>query len=702
MVTHICAALRNRKPDVAQPWLHKLPRFAAKLELFLFLTSTSLDQYTDTSTIAPRLQRLARVLRRRLEPAPATNLHAEPSRARKDASSTPRLPTKDSEHTGEPPIEFHLSEDRADANSWQWSEEDHNVHSNGEPWEEESNTQSNTHLQAGTDHEAFTHDTYGQPPTLEDMSSTHEATFQGGEPATHSAPFTSENHSKQEVASSEGDLEAGKIEVASDEVELEAEKSQAVASSNAADARTPKDHVSTEPHEEELRGLDTHSALDETSGNDAILHDTLDRPTEGGPLTADDRSAHEASSHRVEPDQGDCVGDTASTPVTCVAPHPVTAHDYEMREQLSPKVVSSAHDDTIFHGVVDPTASGPLSGDQDHNLQEISSDEQKRAAAHSNEHAPEASVVARTDAGEHSPHVLTESGENPVISSADQPHTPPNTEKNCTDNNNNDTLLFRRRSHWPSASAREAAEQLLLSGNHSDALEVVFSQVTLEAQPTVLTSLANLAKRKGKYDAALAANGALVDSAESIHLAAALSARGDLLYYLGRLAEAQAAYERALEVREHVYAPGHETTFNILNNIGVVAELQGNTAKAKESYQRAIDIKNDDAVRVNLLNLVRGATSDNTAAILDEPSYMTLERPSTVPTNASRRQRPGARVLREQLQSDGRSHPKPPNAPRRGGPAKHNRNLSSNPSRATTRPATSTGLRRAAHLGNRR
>lgn len=722
MIQHICTALRNRKPDVAQPWLHILPRFAAKLETFLFLISTSSDEYADTSTIAPRLQRLARVLKRRFEPSaapPAVNMQSGPSADAQHCDDQHRQTETD-------PNEEHAN------NSWQWSDEDHDVQSNREPWEEESHLQSEqscTQQQEIADHEACTHELCD----LEAISSTHNDMFQDGEPATNSAPFMSDSHSGQEGSAGEMDLEAGPIKATSDELDVEADKTGALASSGerdietgkveatcgeanleadktvtsstAAEANIPVDHASAQPDSHEPRGADDQPALKETHGNDGICYDGVYRPTKNKlPVTTD---VHEADSHGQEHEAGEHVADTASAHMTRLAPQTHETPCRTMREQHSPTVFSSTHGNAQFHGGVDPTASGPLTRDDNHAVQKTSPDGQDCEAAHSNASAAEAFCLAThtgaTKEQDSSSPVLKGPDDNSAFNSADEaqgPRSHPNAEKRHTDHN--DALLFRRRSHWPSASAREIAEKLLLSGNHADALEVVFRQVTLEAQPTVLTSLANLAKRQGKYDAALAANGALVDSAESVHLAAALSARGDLLYYVGRLAEAQIAYERALEVRERVYAPGHETTFNVLNNIGVVAELQGDTTKAKESYQAALEIKNDDAVRTNLFNLMKGAPSENKAAILDEPSYMTLERPSTVPTNASRRQRPGARVLREHVRSDARSHPKPPNAPRRGPPPKHNRNKSSYPSRATTRPATSTGLRGGSHLGARR
>lgn len=60
---------------------------------------------------------------------------------------------------------------------------------------------------------------------------------------------------------------------------------------------------------------------------------------------------------------------------------------------------------------------------------------------------------------------------------------------------------------------------------------------------------------------------------------------------LGRYAESEALYRRALAVFERVYSPGHEEIAVILHNLGSVLAARGMDGEAERHYRRALALK---------------------------------------------------------------------------------------------------------------
>ena len=65
---------------------------------------------------------------------------------------------------------------------------------------------------------------------------------------------------------------------------------------------------------------------------------------------------------------------------------------------------------------------------------------------------------------------------------------------------------------------------------------------------------------------------------------------GTVLYELGDLAGAKAAYERALQIDEAAYGPDHPIVANRINNLGWVLHDLGDLTGAKAAFEHAIQI----------------------------------------------------------------------------------------------------------------
>jgi tetratricopeptide (TPR) repeat protein len=66
---------------------------------------------------------------------------------------------------------------------------------------------------------------------------------------------------------------------------------------------------------------------------------------------------------------------------------------------------------------------------------------------------------------------------------------------------------------------------------------------------------------------------------------------GNLYAYQGKLVEAEAMYQRALDGNEKAWGPEHTSTLDTVNNLGLLYKDQGKLAEAEAMYQRALDGK---------------------------------------------------------------------------------------------------------------
>ena len=71
----------------------------------------------------------------------------------------------------------------------------------------------------------------------------------------------------------------------------------------------------------------------------------------------------------------------------------------------------------------------------------------------------------------------------------------------------------------------------------------------------------------------------------------AMDMLGDLYFDQGRLKEAEAMYQRALEGKEKALGPDHTSTLNTVNNLGLLYAGQGRLKEADAMYQRALEGK---------------------------------------------------------------------------------------------------------------
>ncbi|KAH7124707.1 hypothetical protein EDB81DRAFT_860917 [Dactylonectria macrodidyma] len=70
--------------------------------------------------------------------------------------------------------------------------------------------------------------------------------------------------------------------------------------------------------------------------------------------------------------------------------------------------------------------------------------------------------------------------------------------------------------------------------------------------------------------------------------AVALGSLGNLYADQGRLQDAEAMYQRALDSKEKAWGPDHTSTLNTVNNLGILYKDQGRLQDAEAMYQRAL------------------------------------------------------------------------------------------------------------------
>ncbi|KAK4170949.1 hypothetical protein QBC36DRAFT_295822 [Triangularia setosa] len=76
---------------------------------------------------------------------------------------------------------------------------------------------------------------------------------------------------------------------------------------------------------------------------------------------------------------------------------------------------------------------------------------------------------------------------------------------------------------------------------------------------------------------------------EGINITNATHILGNLYLDQGRLGEAEAMYQRALEGKEKALGPDHTSTLNTVNNLGSLYTAQGRLWEAEAMYQRALE-----------------------------------------------------------------------------------------------------------------
>ena len=69
----------------------------------------------------------------------------------------------------------------------------------------------------------------------------------------------------------------------------------------------------------------------------------------------------------------------------------------------------------------------------------------------------------------------------------------------------------------------------------------------------------------------------------------AINNLGELCSHQGKLAEAEAMYQRALEGKEKALGPEHKSTLETVNNLGILYRNQGKLVEAEAMYQRALE-----------------------------------------------------------------------------------------------------------------
>lgn len=114
--------------------------------------------------------------------------------------------------------------------------------------------------------------------------------------------------------------------------------------------------------------------------------------------------------------------------------------------------------------------------------------------------------------------------------------------------------------------------------------------------PELAIEVAELA-RDGHYSRALGRAEALARAVrdavgeQHAHYAAAISWVGTVLQALGRLSEADAHLEKALQIYEKVHPPGHPDIATAVNNIGYQHQASGRYEEAEQHYKRALELR---------------------------------------------------------------------------------------------------------------
>ena len=75
-------------------------------------------------------------------------------------------------------------------------------------------------------------------------------------------------------------------------------------------------------------------------------------------------------------------------------------------------------------------------------------------------------------------------------------------------------------------------------------------------------------------------------------LAASYNNLGTVYRNTGEFAKAKEYYERALEIRKEQLGPNHVKVAASYNNLGVVCRSMGYLEKSKEYHRQAVDIRN--------------------------------------------------------------------------------------------------------------
>ncbi|KAH7160579.1 hypothetical protein B0J13DRAFT_519978 [Dactylonectria estremocensis] len=155
-------------------------------------------------------------------------------------------------------------------------------------------------------------------------------------------------------------------------------------------------------------------------------------------------------------------------------------------------------------------------------------------------------------------------------------------------------------SHIPRQDQREfwVTERRLLA--HADRCLEMMRGVALEYKAMMtLGSLGNLYANQGRLQDAEAMYQRALDGKEEAwgpdHISTLdiVNNLGNLYADQGRLQDAEAMYQRALDGYEKAWGPDHTSTLDTVNNLGNLYKAQGRLQDAEAMYQRALDGKEE-------------------------------------------------------------------------------------------------------------
>ncbi|MBI2566845.1 MAG: tetratricopeptide repeat protein [Candidatus Schekmanbacteria bacterium] len=151
--------------------------------------------------------------------------------------------------------------------------------------------------------------------------------------------------------------------------------------------------------------------------------------------------------------------------------------------------------------------------------------------------------------------------------------------------------LERAEEHFEAARQRfQQAQAILASGGRGE--RDARTAAAAAGLAATLWALGRYAEAEPLFERALAIRTELLGP-EHADLAASLNAMAGLRWAQGNLAAARELYQRAADMRERTLAPRHPKVAESLNNLALVLKAQGDPDAARKLHERALEIQRE-------------------------------------------------------------------------------------------------------------